>query len=137
MFTPLHIAAKEGCSESIAKLLDAGANLEAQDENGFIPLHVAAMYGNPEAVAALLDAGANIEARNLGDRTPLHRAGWGGSPENVMVLLDAGADPNARDGDGAGRGRPDPAAPGGTVRHPGNRGGAARCRVPADLAEDN
>ena len=52
-------------------LLQAGANLEARNENGLTPLHWAT---TSEAVTALLQAGANLEARDEYRGTPLHRA---------------------------------------------------------------
>lgn len=60
--TPLHLAAMAGCLESIAFLLDEGADLEARDYRGRVPLHLAAEAGRAEAVELLLDRGADIEA---------------------------------------------------------------------------
>ena len=57
-------------------LLEAGADLHAQNNDGKTILHFAA--GNNESaavIAALLEAGADLHARDAGGKTPLHWAG--------------------------------------------------------------
>ena len=70
--TPLHMAG--GWSETpavVAALLAAGADLEAQDEGGWMPLHYAAEGSEtPAVVAALLDAGADPAAKDADGRIP-------------------------------------------------------------------
>ena len=73
--------------------LQAGADPEARDENGWTPLHVAA---NADIVAALLEAGADPKARDKDGDTPLHYAAYHGQPDAITALLEAGADPKAR-----------------------------------------
>ena len=72
--TPLHCAAWKGHVDVAVALLDAGADLQAKNENGHwgdTPLHAAA-HGNQRAIAELLIArGADIHALNTGGRTPL------------------------------------------------------------------
>lgn len=48
-------------------LLNAGANTEAMNEDGFTPLHVAAANDAADAVRVLLAAGAHVEAISVND----------------------------------------------------------------------
>ena len=113
--TPLHWAVVGGNPARVQKLLDAGADLNAVDNDGSTPLHIAArarLYlggENPAIVQKLLDAGADLNAVDNDGSTPLHIAARGClylGEENpaivaiVQKLLDAGADLNAVDNDG-------------------------------------
>ena len=97
----LRRAARKGKVEEIAKLLDAGADIEAQ--GGFFtlgqPALICAIYaGQKNAVKYLLDRGANIEAQDLSGDTPLWTAVAHNHKEIVELLLDRGADPRRRCG---------------------------------------
>ncbi|CAN0495366.1 unnamed protein product, partial [Ectocarpus sp. 12 AP-2014] len=52
------------------RLLDNGADMEAEDNALYTPLWRAAYYGHPEVVEVLLDKGANRLARNKKGRKP-------------------------------------------------------------------
>ena len=54
--TPLHIAVRQKKPEMVRLLLDAGANPDSKDENGYPPLSVVM---DLEIARMLLDAGAN------------------------------------------------------------------------------
>ncbi len=62
--TPLHEAAREGYTETVAALLKAGADHKAQNEFGATPLHRAARKSCTETVAALLADGADANAKD-------------------------------------------------------------------------
>src|SRR5690349_4766302 len=72
--TPLHYAAWKGHTEVARLLLERGADVSLQNNNGHwggTPLHAAA-HANQKAVAELLIAhGADVNGRSLNGRTPL------------------------------------------------------------------
>ena len=69
-WTPLMLAAKSGNTETVERLLNRGANIEANDNAGQTPLMIAAMWGDAEQVERLLNRGANIEAKDNAGQTP-------------------------------------------------------------------
>ncbi|WP_420011980.1 ankyrin repeat domain-containing protein [Tateyamaria sp.] len=68
--SPLHSAAKNGKAEAIGALLNAGADLDARNEDGSTPLHQAARKGQKDVVGALLNSGADPRALDKLGRTP-------------------------------------------------------------------
>lgn len=76
-------------------LLDAGADVNAANEDGITLLHIIA---DPEPVAVIIKAGGNLEARDRGGRTPLMINLAEPEREDVIeALVEAGADVNAKD----------------------------------------
>jgi ankyrin repeat protein len=114
--TPLLLAAREGHSESVRALLDAGADVNqvsAGDKTS--PLLIATINGHFDLAKLLLDKGADVKAAADNNATPLYAAlnvEWAPKAlypqpraqmnqktthlELMKALLDNGADPNIR-----------------------------------------
>jgi ankyrin repeat protein len=96
----LHYAADRNDTEAIAFLLAAGADINAQNHNGYTPLMTAATrLGGEEAVKALLDAGADPDIKNNQGRAALHMAA-GHSVKIIHLLAEAGAHMYSADNNG-------------------------------------
>ena len=86
-------------TEALRMLLEAGADVSAQDWEGSTLLHLAASKGNVAAIRMLLEAGADVNAQDQEGNTPLHLAASGGNVAATRMLLKAGADPEICDYD--------------------------------------
>lgn len=73
--------------DCIVALLDAGANIESVDQNGWTVLHIAASKGNIAIVEVLLKRGAAINATTNANQTPLLMAACNGHLPVVRLLL--------------------------------------------------
>ena len=78
-----------------AALIEAGADVNAMDENGETPLHLATDAGEASLVALLLEAGADVNACEEYGRSLVHLAVCNGEQSVLKVLLEAGADIDA------------------------------------------
>jgi len=88
-------------TEVMAVLINAGADVNAKNNNGFTALMLAAGNSSPEGIRALAKAGADVNASANNGKTPLMLAAMlNPNPEAVMVLLKLGADPAIRDNEG-------------------------------------
>lgn len=96
---PLHYAAREGHTEIVRTLLDAGASVDAANLRGVTPLHRAVQVGG-RCVALLLAAGADVNATDQVGRTPLHWAVTYPHVDVVRRLLEAHTRVDARDHEG-------------------------------------
>ncbi len=97
-WTPLHYAAKEGHTETIRLLVQAGANPNAIDANGRTPLHVAAGAGDAEATAMLIDLKAIVQFPDVNKNFPIHEAAASGDLKTFYNFYNRGADLNLMDG---------------------------------------
>lgn len=86
-------------TENLERLIRAGANINARDENGNTPLMIAADRGRPVAAVLLIEAGADVNAHNSKRETALTKAlmfrqrSAGDDHKSVIpVLIAAGAD---------------------------------------------
>jgi ankyrin repeat protein len=87
----LYEAASEGDTGTMAKVLAAGANINAAITGDGSPLIGAARQGQLDAVRWLLERGADLDMAVEGDGTPLIMAAAEGHLDVVTLLLDRGA----------------------------------------------
>jgi ankyrin repeat protein len=104
--TLLHVAAAKSRVEIAGKLIAAGANVNASDDNGCMPLCEAAIHGSADMVKLLLSHGANVGGRgknsegHLNSDTAIHCAAASGRTDVVRLLIDAKAAIDAVDEEG-------------------------------------
>ncbi len=91
-----------GTPEGVKRAIEAGAEVNAKNDNGQTPLMLAiALNQNPEIIKMLLSAGANVNAKDKNGKTPLvYAATFNQNPEIIKLLLEAGADPLIADNKG-------------------------------------
>jgi len=86
--------------DAVQKLLDLGADVNAQDNDGDAPLHGAAQTGNVEILDLILAKGANPNVKNKEGGTPLMWAVVFDHEDAVRRLLERGADASLKDASG-------------------------------------
>jgi len=88
----------DGQIEAVRILVDAGADVDEQFDNGITALMLMSILRQTETVRVLLEAGADVNAANNADGgTVLIFAVYGGSTETVLLLIESGADVSAMD----------------------------------------
>jgi ankyrin repeat protein len=103
--TPLMTAAsyRPGYAQSVAMLIEAGADVNLRDDKGETALMYAVRSHTPKIVEHLLLAGADVNARSEKGSTALMACvGERSTPADTYVnmLLAGGADPNIQDENG-------------------------------------
>lgn len=78
----------------IRALVEAGADVDAEDRDGDRAAHHAAFGDEPGALRALASAGADLSARNRRRQTPLHIAVNKGHLGVVRTLLQLAVHPS-------------------------------------------
>ena len=97
----LHETAEWGQNPSMVHaLVEAGANINSTDENGWTALMKASAYNSSSMTAAFLAEGADPLYFNDQGWSALHTASWSDSPDTMALLLDRGADATSKDRDG-------------------------------------
>ena len=85
--TALHLAVLEERTGVVQVLIDAGADIDTQNNEGWSPLHAAYAHGGLGIVKMLVRAGAGASATNDIRRTCLHVAAEFGNIDIVRYLL--------------------------------------------------
>ena len=87
--TPLLIATSQQDWTTARQLVDAGAQVDLADKNGFIPLMAAAMHGNVAMFELLLARSTNLhaEAQTKDGQDLLGSALDGGNPDIIKVAI--------------------------------------------------
>ncbi|MCO6490546.1 MAG: ankyrin repeat domain-containing protein [Phaeodactylibacter sp.] len=98
--TPLITAAFAGNADAARLLIEAGADINYQNDDGSTALHTAAVFGKTDVAKLLIDAGAKLDVPNKEGATALHTAAFFGRTEIVKALLDKGADKTIKNGVG-------------------------------------
>ena len=78
------------CADKIQALVEAGANCNATDKDGWTPLHYAAERDDEECIVALLAAGADLSIKDNEGHTPFHLAVINLSVSAAQALRKAG-----------------------------------------------
>jgi len=98
--TPLLLASLEGNAMMVSRLIEAGSDVYAvnNDFNGV--LFNACYAASPEVIRLLIEAGADINDTNEEGTTALMYAASASRSECVKMLLSLGADPKLHNEDG-------------------------------------
>ncbi|HYD19257.1 MAG TPA: ankyrin repeat domain-containing protein, partial [Patescibacteria group bacterium] len=95
--TALHLAAYMGYDKVAGWLIDAGADVNARDQNGLTPLVAAAINRKPATVQMLLRNQADPNIATKDGTTALMKAAGSGCAICVRALLEKGAKADALD----------------------------------------
>ena len=80
--------------EEIRALIEYGADVNIQDNNGQTPLYHACDKNNADLATLLLNHGANVDIKDHFGRTPLHRTCYDNNLRITAFLIEHGADVN-------------------------------------------
>ena len=93
-------AVRQGDSATLARLIEAGADLDAKNQHGQTGLMLSARDGRLDVVCLLIDHGADLDHTAKFHLSALMLSVINGRTEIVQLLVDAGADRSLR-GSGA------------------------------------
>lgn len=93
-------AAERGQTETIRRLIENGADVNAADEDGWSPLIFAARWGHTDTTRLLIEHGADVNAADEDGWTPLMFAAQEDHTHIARLLIEHGADINITNKDG-------------------------------------
>lgn len=93
MIIELITAAEHGDTATVLRLLEAGANINGQDERGRTAILAATYKRHRETVKTLIQAGADVNIRDKRLDNPFLYAGAEGLLDILRLTIEAGADP--------------------------------------------
>ena len=93
----LLVAAFHGYESEVLRLLNKGANINTQTDEGITPLNYAVSGGYLKTVKILTLNGANVHLKDWNGISPLISASKNGFTEIAEELIRAGASPNDKD----------------------------------------
>jgi ankyrin repeat protein len=93
--TSLHWAVHDDDVKAAARLIGAGANVNARNDYGATPMSEAAVVGNAAMLELLLEAGADVESPNADGQTALMLVSRTGRLDAARLLLRYKANVNA------------------------------------------
>nr|NQU91707.1 ankyrin repeat domain-containing protein [Bacteroidota bacterium] len=73
--------------------IENGADLNNQNQDGYMPLHWAALRGDSLIIEALIDKGANLDMETTTNETALNMAASRGYVQVVKILVENNANP--------------------------------------------
>lgn len=97
-WSTLHMAVREGWTETTKFLLHKNVNINARNGLGKTPVHLAASRYHTGVLQELLKASPDLNAQDSEGNTPLHDAAMADtvSFKTIKMLLAKGADPSIR-----------------------------------------
>ena len=85
---PMHLAVRKRDSDMCKTLVEAGAGVDDQNEEGQTPLHLACINGCADIVRVLFLARANAGISDREDKAPIYMAAERGHTKIVEFLID-------------------------------------------------